>query len=122
MTSLNKGQRPHEVTEILNYDLDGEQAKILANAELKLLKKEYLECKKEKEQIESVLSICVKEKEQIESDLSHYKEGNLPKKHCRFVLFLSNKTSRLFTSLSVCQVFSDCRDILVGFNLKRLLC
>ncbi|CAC5362275.1 unnamed protein product [Mytilus coruscus] len=79
LTSLDKGQRPHEVTEILNYDLDGEQAKTLANAELKLLKKEYLECEKEKKQIESVLFICEKEKEQIKSDLSHHKEGNLPK-------------------------------------------
>ncbi|XP_052069356.1 uncharacterized protein LOC127708505 [Mytilus californianus] len=79
LTSLNNGQRPHEVTEILNYDLDGEQAKTLANAELKHMKKQFLECEQEKEQIECVLSICVKEKEQIESDLSHYREGNLPK-------------------------------------------
>ncbi|CAG2224310.1 unnamed protein product [Mytilus edulis] len=39
LTSLNRGQRPSEVTEILNYDLDGEQEKIIANAELKQLKK-----------------------------------------------------------------------------------
>lgn len=65
MTSLNKGQRIHEVTEILRYDLDGEQSKTLANAELKQMKKEYLECEKEKEQ--------------IESDFSFYRTGNVPK-------------------------------------------
>ncbi|VDI04843.1 Hypothetical predicted protein [Mytilus galloprovincialis] len=65
LTALNNGQIPHEVTEILNYDLDGEQAKTLANAELTQLKKEYMDCEKEKEQ--------------IESDFSYYKEGNLPK-------------------------------------------
>ncbi|CAG2195333.1 unnamed protein product [Mytilus edulis] len=47
LTSLNKGQRPHEVTEIQNYDLDGEQAKALANAELKHLKTEYMEFERE---------------------------------------------------------------------------
>ncbi|XP_063426863.1 uncharacterized protein LOC134710434 [Mytilus trossulus] len=62
LTSLNKGQFPLEVTEILNYDLDGEQAKILAIAEIEQLKIEY-----------------EKEKEQIESDFSYYREGNLPK-------------------------------------------
>ncbi|CAC5357679.1 unnamed protein product [Mytilus coruscus] len=65
LTSLNKSKRPPEVTEILNYDLDGEQAKILANAELRQLKKQYMDCEKEKEQ--------------IESDLAYYREGNLPK-------------------------------------------
>ncbi|CAG2256316.1 unnamed protein product [Mytilus edulis] len=39
LTALNKGQRPYEITEILNYDLDGEQAKTLADTELKQLKK-----------------------------------------------------------------------------------
>ncbi|CAG2196802.1 unnamed protein product [Mytilus edulis] len=68
LTSLNKGQIPNELTEILNYDLDGENAKRLAIAELEQLKKEYLECEKEKEQ--------------LESDFMYYKEGNLPK-HCR---------------------------------------
>ncbi|VDI62946.1 Hypothetical predicted protein [Mytilus galloprovincialis] len=65
LISLNKGQRPHEVTEILNYDLNGEQAKKLANAELSHLQKEYMDCEKEKEQ--------------IERDFSYYREGNLPK-------------------------------------------
>ncbi|XP_052106950.1 uncharacterized protein LOC127739319 isoform X2 [Mytilus californianus] len=65
LTSLNKGQRPHEVTEIFNYDLDGEQAKALANTELKQLQKHYMDCEKEKEQ--------------IESDLAYYMEGHLPK-------------------------------------------
>ncbi|VDI76555.1 Hypothetical predicted protein [Mytilus galloprovincialis] len=62
LTSLNKGQIPHEITEILHYDLDGEKAKTLAIAEQKQLTKEY-----------------EKEKEQIESDFSYYREGNLPK-------------------------------------------
>ncbi|XP_063405914.1 uncharacterized protein LOC134689874 [Mytilus trossulus] len=66
LTSLNNGQIPYEVTEILNYDLDGEHAKTLANAELMQLKNEYMECEKEKEQ--------------IESDFSYYREGNIPKK------------------------------------------
>ncbi|XP_076079203.1 uncharacterized protein LOC143049470 [Mytilus galloprovincialis] len=65
LTSLNNGQRPHEVTDILDLDLDGEIAKTVANAELKQIKKEYLDCEKEKEQ--------------IESDFSFYREGNLPK-------------------------------------------
>ncbi|VDI62947.1 Hypothetical predicted protein [Mytilus galloprovincialis] len=65
LTSLNKGQRPHEVIEIVNYDLDGEQAKSLANTELKELKKEYLDWEKEKEQ--------------VESDFIYYRKGNLPK-------------------------------------------
>ncbi|XP_063411594.1 uncharacterized protein LOC134694512 [Mytilus trossulus] len=65
LTSLNKGQRPYEVIEILKYDLVGEQANLLANAELNELKKEYLDCEKEKEQ--------------IESDFSFYRDGNLPK-------------------------------------------
>ncbi|VDI11425.1 Hypothetical predicted protein [Mytilus galloprovincialis] len=65
LTSLNNGQIPHEVTEIMNYDLDGEQAKLLANAELEQLKKEYMDCEKEKEQ--------------IESDFSYYKKQHLPK-------------------------------------------
>ncbi|CAG2192752.1 unnamed protein product [Mytilus edulis] len=64
LTSLNNGQRPHEVSDILSLDLDGELAK-RANAELNHLKKEYLECEKEKEQ--------------IESDFSFYREGHLPK-------------------------------------------
>ena len=64
MTSLNNGQRPHEVSDILSLDLDGELAK-RANAELNHLKKEYLECEKEKEQ--------------IEIDFSFYREGHLPK-------------------------------------------
>ncbi|XP_052103716.1 uncharacterized protein LOC127737222 [Mytilus californianus] len=64
LTSLNKGQRPHEVTEILNYDLDGEQAKALANAELKQLKQEYVNFEKE------II--------QIENDFSQYREANLP--------------------------------------------
>ncbi|XP_071141788.1 uncharacterized protein [Mytilus edulis] len=64
LTSLNKGQRPYEITEILNYDIDGDQAKLLANAELKQLKKEYMDCEKEKEQIESYLS--------------YYRDGNIP--------------------------------------------
>ncbi|CAC5413839.1 unnamed protein product [Mytilus coruscus] len=65
LTSLNKGQTPYEITEILNYDIDGDQAKILANAELQQLKKEYMDCEKEKEQ--------------IENDLSYYRDGNIPK-------------------------------------------
>lgn len=65
MTSLNKGRRPYEVSEILNYDLDGEKAKTLANAELQQLKKEYLDCERKKRE--------------IESDLSYYREGNIPK-------------------------------------------
>ncbi|XP_052106975.1 uncharacterized protein LOC127739338 [Mytilus californianus] len=65
LTSLNKGQILHEVTEILNYDLDGEQTKTLANAELKQLKKEYL--------------VWEKEKDQIESDFTYYRKGYLPK-------------------------------------------
>ena len=65
LTSLNNGQRPHAVTDILDLDLDGEIAKTVANAELNQLKKEYLDCEKEKEQ--------------IESDFSFYREGNLPK-------------------------------------------
>lgn len=65
MTSLNKGKKPYEVSEIFNYDLDGEKAKTLAKAELQQLKKEYLDCEKEKKE--------------IESDFSHYREGNLPK-------------------------------------------
>ncbi|XP_071152026.1 uncharacterized protein, partial [Mytilus edulis] len=65
LTSLNKGQRPHEVTDILNLDLDGEIAKTVAKAELKQLKKEYIDCEKEKEQ--------------IESDFSFYREEHLPK-------------------------------------------
>ncbi|XP_063442698.1 uncharacterized protein LOC134722999 [Mytilus trossulus] len=67
LTSLNIGNRPTELNEILNYDLDGEQAKTFANAELKQMKKEYMDCEKEKEQ--------------IESDFSHYKDGNLPKNY-----------------------------------------
>ncbi|CAC5374065.1 unnamed protein product [Mytilus coruscus] len=65
LTSLKKGQIPHAVTEILNYDLDGEKAKRLAIAELEQMTNEYLESEKEKEQ--------------IESDFSYYKDGNLPK-------------------------------------------
>ncbi|XP_052086887.1 uncharacterized protein LOC127724079 [Mytilus californianus] len=65
LTSLNNGKRPHEVSDILNLDLDGEIAKTTADAELKHLKKEYIDCDKEKEQ--------------IESDLSFYREGHLPK-------------------------------------------
>lgn len=65
MTYLNKSQIPFEVTEILNYDLDGEQAKKVANAEQEQLKKEFMDCEKEKEQ--------------IESEFSYYKEGNIPK-------------------------------------------
>ncbi|XP_071149836.1 uncharacterized protein [Mytilus edulis] len=66
LTSLNRGQKPLEVIDILKYDLDGEQANILANAELKQMKEElYLDCEKEKEQ--------------IESDFSFYRDGNLPK-------------------------------------------
>ncbi|CAG2238415.1 unnamed protein product [Mytilus edulis] len=65
LTSLNNGQRPHEVTDILDLDLDGEIAKTVANAELNQIKKEYLDCEKEKEK--------------IESDFSFYREGNLPK-------------------------------------------
>ncbi|VDI68945.1 Hypothetical predicted protein [Mytilus galloprovincialis] len=65
LTSLNNGQRPHEVTDILDLDLDGEIAKTVANAEMNQIKKEYLDCEKEKEQ--------------IESDFSFYREGNLPK-------------------------------------------
>ncbi|XP_063411894.1 uncharacterized protein LOC134694771 [Mytilus trossulus] len=61
---LNNGQRPKEVTEILNYDLDGDQAKLLAKEDLEQLKKVYLD--------------RGKEKEQIQSDFSHYKKGNLP--------------------------------------------
>ncbi|CAG2234572.1 unnamed protein product [Mytilus edulis] len=53
LTSLNNGQKPHEVTDILNYDLAGEQAKTLANAELKQLTKEFLDSEKEREQIEN---------------------------------------------------------------------
>ncbi|OPL33844.1 hypothetical protein AM593_01559, partial [Mytilus galloprovincialis] len=65
LTSLNNGQRPQQVNEILNYDLDGEQAKLLAKEELKQLTKDYLDCEKEKEQ--------------IESDFTNYREENLPK-------------------------------------------
>ncbi|XP_052085778.1 E3 ubiquitin-protein ligase DZIP3-like isoform X2 [Mytilus californianus] len=65
LTSLNKGQRPYEVTEILNYDLDGEQAKTLSNTELKKLKKECIDCEMEIKQ--------------IEIDFSYYREGNIPK-------------------------------------------
>ncbi|CAC5374884.1 unnamed protein product [Mytilus coruscus] len=65
LTCLKKGQRSYEVTEILNYDIDGEQAKTLANTELKQLKKECIDCEKEIKQ--------------IESDFSHYREGNIPK-------------------------------------------
>lgn len=64
MQILNNGQRPNEVTEILNYDLDGDQAKLLAKDDLEQLKKVYLD--------------RGKEKEQIESDFSHYRKGNLP--------------------------------------------
>ncbi|CAG2190087.1 unnamed protein product [Mytilus edulis] len=54
LTSLNRGQKPLGVIDILKYDLDGEQANILANAELKQMKEElYLDCEKEKEQIEN---------------------------------------------------------------------
>lgn len=78
MTSLNKGQRPSEVTEILNYDLDGEQENTLE--ELKQLKKEYVDCDKEKEE--------------IKSELSYYKEGYLPKTIAGlFVIY--NHTSHL---------------------------
>ncbi|XP_063407139.1 uncharacterized protein LOC134690906 [Mytilus trossulus] len=63
LTSLNKGQRLYEVTEILNLNLDGEQENTLK--ELNQLQKEYVDCEKEKEE--------------IKSELSYYKEGNLPK-------------------------------------------
>lgn len=62
---MNKGVRPHELTEILKYDLDGEQAKTLANIELEQLKKDY--------------QFWEKEKEKIESDFTYYREGCLPK-------------------------------------------
>ncbi|XP_063412032.1 uncharacterized protein LOC134694863 [Mytilus trossulus] len=65
LTSLNNGQRPQQVTEILSYDLDGEQAKTLAKEELKQLTKDYLDCEKEKEQ--------------IEYEYTYYRERNLPK-------------------------------------------
>ncbi|CAC5414177.1 unnamed protein product [Mytilus coruscus] len=65
LTSLNNGQRPQQVTEILNYDLDGEQAKTLAKEELNQLTKDYLDCEKEKEQ--------------IECDFTYYRDENLPK-------------------------------------------
>ncbi|CAG2198536.1 unnamed protein product [Mytilus edulis] len=65
LTSLNNGHRPHQVIEILSYDLDGEQAKLLAKEELKQLRKDYLDCEKEKEQ--------------IESEYTYYRERNLPK-------------------------------------------
>lgn len=89
---MNKGHRPNEVNEILKYDFDGEHAKALANAELKQLKKQYMECEKEKENLESVLSICEMEKEQIESVLSicekekeQIKSDLSSEKYCRFV-------------------------------------
>lgn len=104
MTSLNKGQRPYEVTEIFNYDLDGDQAKTLAKAELKLLTEEYLECEKEKKQIESVLFICEKEKEQIKSDLSHHKEGNLPK-NIAGLFYLYQIKRHVFLSLHLSITF-----------------
>ncbi|CAG2205308.1 unnamed protein product [Mytilus edulis] len=65
LTSLNKGQKPYEVTEILNYDLDGEQENLLE--ELMQLKKEYVDCEKEKEE--------------IKSEFSYYKEGNILTKY-----------------------------------------
>ncbi|CAC5414179.1 unnamed protein product [Mytilus coruscus] len=65
LISLNNGQRPQKVTEILNYDLDGEQAKTLAKEELKQLTKDYLDCEKEKEQ--------------IAYEYTYYRERNLPK-------------------------------------------
>lgn len=76
LTSLNKGQRPYEVTEILKYDLDGEQAKQLANAELDQLKKEYTDREKEKEQ--------------IESEFLNYREENLPKNIAGLIQFNQN--------------------------------
>ncbi|XP_063426074.1 golgin subfamily A member 6-like protein 10 [Mytilus trossulus] len=101
LTALNKGQRPHKVTEILNYDLDGGQAKTLANAELKIMKKEYMECEKEKDQIESVLFICEKEKEQIESVLSICEKE---KEQVETVLFICEKEKEQIESvLSNCE-------------------
>lgn len=77
MTSLNKGQRPYEVTEILNYDLDGE----IANAELKQLRKQCLDCEMAKEQ--------------IVSEFSYYRDGHIPKHIAGLFQFL-NSTSLKF--------------------------
>lgn len=83
LTSLNRGQIPHKVNEIVNYDFGGEQAKTLANAELMQLKKQYMDCEKEHNeemnQLKNEYIDCEKEKIQIESSFMHYKEGNLPK-------------------------------------------
>ncbi|XP_063400042.1 E3 ubiquitin-protein ligase DZIP3-like [Mytilus trossulus] len=65
LASLNNGQRPHEVCEILNYDIDGKQAKTLAKKKLKQLTSDYLDCEKEKNQ--------------IDNDFSYYRQGNIPK-------------------------------------------
>ncbi|XP_063418330.1 uncharacterized protein LOC134701116 [Mytilus trossulus] len=83
LTVLNGGQIPQEINDIVNYDLGGEQAKTLANAELMQLKKEYMDCEKEhKEEINQIKNEymeCEMEKIQIENDFSHYREGNIPK-------------------------------------------
>ncbi|CAC5380385.1 unnamed protein product [Mytilus coruscus] len=109
LISLNKGQKPHEVTEIFNYDLNGEQAKKLANAELSQLKKEYMDCEKEKEQ--------------IERDFSYYRERNLPKNiadaNATFVkTWLKDDKSFYETKVSelVYNKVKDCSCILVTSN------
>ncbi|CAC5424576.1 unnamed protein product [Mytilus coruscus] len=89
LTSLNKGGKPYEIAEILNYDLDGEHAKSFADAELKQLKKEYTDCEKEREQ--------------IDSELAYYKEGNLPKnieEHKSNILSKEEKKKILIRHLS----------------------
>lgn len=77
MTSLNKGLIPNEVTEILNYDLNGERA----NTELKQLKRIYMDCEREKEQ--------------LHSDFSYYREGNIPKYIAGLFQFIK-RTSLMF--------------------------
>ncbi|VDI60157.1 Hypothetical predicted protein [Mytilus galloprovincialis] len=100
LTSLNKGQTPQEVTDILNFDLDGAFTREVANIELKQLKHEYLECEKEKGQ--------------IESNFSFYMEGNLPKNiagvSTQFALMLlacillSHETYEIFTEANATLV------------------
>lgn len=97
LTSLNRGQIPHEVNTIVNYDLDGEQAKSLANADLMQLKKEYMDCEKEhKEEINQLKNEymeCEMEKIQIESNFSYYREGHLPKNIAGLLLFCKTNSS-----------------------------